>query len=399
MQNSKKIVFLIISLPADWKQARLQFLIILFELLIIQTHFGDNLQKQRCESYQFMELKDYTGVFHIHTIMSDGTGNIFDVVEAGHRAGVDFMVITDHNSVSYRTEGFDGWYGKLLVLVGQEITPKLNHLVAMGLDELVEMENHYDIQSHIRKVSELGGLGIAVHPHHHPHYRRSFWKFIAAPWENWNRPEIGGVELWSYMADWVHPINYFNPFSMIYYIKRPDRAIEGPSISVINEWDAITQKRRMPALGGVDAHARKDPLGMFCVFPYEFMFKTIRTHIIAPEFTGVLKEDEKIVLEAFREGHCYISYDWLQNARGFTLECSSANKTWIMGDELEFSMGLELSATLPVRTHIKLIRNGKAILRKERERLEFRVEEPGVYRVEARINGRPWLYSNPIYIR
>ncbi len=346
-----------------------------------------------------MELKDYAGVFHIHTTGSDGTGSIYDVVEAGHRANADFLVISDHGSVSYRTEGFERWYGKLLVLVAQEVTPRLNHLVAMGLDEVVEPQDDHDIEGHIEKVADLNGLAIAVHPHHHPHYRRRFWKVIAVPWENWNRPEIGGVELWSYMADWVHPINLFNPVSMIYYIKRPDRAIQGPSVSVIKEWDAITQHRRMPALGGVDAHARKDPLGIFCVFPYEFIFKTIRTHIIAPEFTGRLKDDEKIVMDAFRQGHCYISYDWLRDARGFTFECNGPNDRWIMGDELQFTDGLELNARLPIRTHIRLIQNGNTVLEKERERLDFKVEGPGVFRIEARLNNRPWIYSNPIYIR
>jgi len=346
-----------------------------------------------------MELRDYAGVFHIHTVMSDGTGSIFDVVDAGHRAGVDFLVITDHRSVAYRTEGFEGWYGKLLVLVGQEVTPKRNHLVAMGLNEVVKTDGCEDTESHISKVSELGGLAIAVHPHHHPHYRRTFWKVIAVPWDNWNRPEIDGVELWSFMADWVHPINLFNPLSMIYYIKRPDRAIEGPSSAVIEEWDRITQKRRMPAVGGVDAHASKDPLNIFCVFPYDFIFGTIRTHIIAPEFTGHLKDDEKTVTEAFREGHCYISYDWLKDARGFMFECTGGGERWIMGDELEFKEGLELHAGQPARAHITLVRNGKPILTKERERLEFKIEEPGVYRIEVRLNNRPWIYSNPIYIR
>jgi hypothetical protein len=346
-----------------------------------------------------MNLKDYAGSFHIHTSMSDGTGSIFDVVEAGHHAGVDFLVITDHNSVAYRTEGFEGWYGKLLVLVGQEVTPVRNHLVVMGVDEVIQSEDLGDAEEHVQRAAGLGGFSVAVHPHHHPHYRRSFWKVIPTPWDNWDKPEIQAVELWSYMADWVHPINLFNPISMIYYIKRPHKAIQGPSASVLAEWDKITQKRQVAAIGGVDAHARRDPLRIFCVFPYEFLFRTIRTHIIAPEFTGTLEDDEKIVLRAFRRGHCYISYDMLHDARGFMFECAGTGRDCIMGDVIRFEKGLTLRTRLPVSAEIRLIDNGREWVHKDGDSLEVDVQEPGVYRIEARLNGQPWVFSNPIYIR
>jgi hypothetical protein len=31
--------------------------------------------------------------------------------------------------------------------------------------------------------------------------------------------------------------------------------------------------------------------------------------------------------------------------------------------------------------------------------LTFRAEVPGVYRVEAAYEGKPWVYTNPIYLR
>jgi hypothetical protein len=31
--------------------------------------------------------------------------------------------------------------------------------------------------------------------------------------------------------------------------------------------------------------------------------------------------------------------------------------------------------------------------------LEFRADAPGAYRVEARLGGKPWVYTNPIYLR
>ena len=74
-----------------------------------------------------------------------------------------------------------------------------------------------------------------------------------------------------------------------------------------------------------------------------------------------------------------------------------------MGDEVKFAEGQKLLARFPVACHIRLLRNGKVIGELERDQLEYSVERSGVYRVEGwlKLDGeeRPWIYSNPIYMR
>jgi hypothetical protein len=74
-----------------------------------------------------------------------------------------------------------------------------------------------------------------------------------------------------------------------------------------------------------------------------------------------------------------------------------------MGDEVRFSSNLLLRAATPVTATIKLIRNGEVISSAQADQFEFAVERPGVYRIEAwlTLDGeqRPWIYSNPIYIK
>jgi len=74
-----------------------------------------------------------------------------------------------------------------------------------------------------------------------------------------------------------------------------------------------------------------------------------------------------------------------------------------MGDEAKFAHDEKLVAAFPVVCHIRLLLDGKVIAETEGDHLEHAVASPGVYRVEGwlKLDGedRPWIYSNPIYLR
>jgi hypothetical protein len=46
-----------------------------------------------------------------------------------------------------------------------------------------------------------------------------------------------------------------------------------------------------------------------------------------------------------------------------------------------------------------VIRDGSPAHEAHAAALDVEVHEPGAYRVEARINERVWLLSNPVYLR
>ena len=60
-------------------------------------------------------------------------------------------------------------------------------------------------------------------------------------------------------------------------------------------------------------------------------------------------------------------------------------------------------AQYPVKCHIRLVSGGRIIVELSSDRLEHTVITPGVYRVEAWLEvdreERPWVFSNPIYLR
>jgi hypothetical protein len=185
-------------------------------------------------------------------------------------------------------------------------------------------------------------------------------------------------------------------------------------------------------IGSVDAHAVMKFGGMTLNLPtYEDVFKTLRTHIVLDkpligarrgrEAGGVSKDDSAsdiaAVHEAFAKGRMYISYDNYADPSGFLFYALVSGKDGTsvreicMGEEILFNSGcIRLRVTLPAaKSFVRIYRDGKCIASSRGLFLEYQVDRPGVYRVEAflyscrigdiHFGGRPWIFSNPIYIQ
>jgi len=132
--------------------------------------------------------------------------------------------------------------------------------------------------------------------------------------------------------------------------------------------------------------------------PYERSLRYVSTHILAHELT------EAAVRDALRNGHAYVAHDWLCDSTGFAFVALAGGKVKaVMGDEVKIGGALKLSTATPVKCTLKLIRNGEELQTANTNRLDFEIKASGVYRVEAwlEVDGeqRPWIYSNPIYVR
>jgi len=100
-----------------------------------------------------------------------------------------------------------------------------------------------------------------------------------------------------------------------------------------------------------------------------------------------------LVFDALRAGCCYMSVDSLGPPRGFNLSAGDIP----MGGEAQFA-GQTLVAPVPRPAQLRLMRNGEQIAHAEGSRLEHTATEPGVYRVEAHLDNRTWVLSNPVYL-
>jgi hypothetical protein len=131
--------------------------------------------------------------------------------------------------------------------------------------------------------------------------------------------------------------------------------------------------------------------------PYERSFRNVCTHVLAREQT------EPALRAAVKAGHVYVSHDWMGDPSGFDFRVTGGGRDGVMGDERPWVSGQRLEIRSPFPATIRLIRDGQVETVSEGESLNHPVTRAGVYRVELWLplgdERRPWLYSNPIYLR
>ena len=77
-------------------------------------------------------MNKYKGVIHVHSIFSDGSGDIQTITKAAKRAGIKWLIITDHNN----TDIEEGIINGVCAIKGEEISPeKQNHYLALGIEK------------------------------------------------------------------------------------------------------------------------------------------------------------------------------------------------------------------------------------------------------------------------
>jgi hypothetical protein len=138
----------------------------------------------------------------------------------------------------------------------------------------------------------------------------------------------------------------------------------------------LGRQRKVVGISGLDAHIRKIPFAKRPLFTYTELFKTIRTHILINGQLSKSNEAIPAICEAHKEGRCYISFDLLEDATGFTFVANTTKRTYCMGQEF-FSSGEEVhyDASTPYPANIKLLKDGKICAEREGTKLEFSSKE------------------------
>jgi hypothetical protein len=74
----------------------------------------------------------YRGDLHAHTLHSDGSWGVADLVARARRRGLDFMTVTDHNTPSSHAPAMALAGDDLLVMGGVELTTHYGHALTLG---------------------------------------------------------------------------------------------------------------------------------------------------------------------------------------------------------------------------------------------------------------------------
>jgi hypothetical protein len=343
---------------------------------------------------------EYRGAVHAHSRYSDGRGTIEEVAQAAAGTGLDFVIITDHDTLTPLSDGKEGYYGDTLLLVGTELSTRHGHLVALDLAEPI-FRFPFEADKALADVHEERGIAIAAHPDSEK-----------VPWTNWALP-VDGMELINTDCEWRNCSFSRLLSSFSYYPINPGYALlltfSTPEEN-LKRWDEFTKKRRFIGSAGADAHGGI-PLtdGFFIPFPgYRTIFSLVNLHLLSKEkLEGRIPHDKRVVYSALRGGNFYIGIDGLADARGFFFGASSGGEKGVMGDLLSFSEGAIIRALIPAPSPVKavLLRDGE-VIGTFSSSFNYQPQLPGSYRVEVyladdcypRGNIIPWIISNPIYL-
>jgi hypothetical protein len=360
-------------------------------------------------------MYEYVGNLHIHTTYSDGA-QLHDVIAASAiRAGLDFIVVTDHNVL---VQGVEGYYRnadgrQILLLTGEEVhdmqrEPQRNHLLVYGTGrELVPVAQNQPPQPLLDAVNATGGCAFLAHPIDRavPWVRERSYS-----WVDWDIEGYTGIELWNAMSSLktllLRP-RVGVPAIFDYYGQLP-----GPDPEIVALWDdLLRQGKRVAITGNSDAHGTPMGFGPIrkIIFPYEYLFRGVNTHVLLEQpLSGDWQADGPALYGAIARGHAFVGYGIPGDPRGFRFQAfrqaegQAAEPVAMMGDDARLATLDLLWITAPAPTRLRLIRDGEVVAEGAGETLTFRPDRPGAYRAEAwrsyRGVERGWIFSNPIYV-
>ena len=321
-------------------------------------------------------MRDLACVIHVHSTWSDGTGTVPQIMRAAKRAGVDVVLLTDHDNLRAREAGQEGWHDGVLLLVGEEITPPNNHFLAFGTEGHTRKSGRTPAEV-CQAVEAAGGFGFAAHPFSEG---SALFRRRGIPFDDLDC--VQGVELWSFVNDTGEAVRRYR--DVVRFLVSPNRFIDHPPARNLRRWDELNRARPVVGIGGLDAHQvgiRVGPFVPLRLMSYRRTFSHIRTHVLIDG-----EPSRETVFGALREGRCYIAMDSLAPARGFAFERE----------------GDTLNVRTPREARLRLLRDGEEVASASGRALDHPLSEPGAYRAEAYLHAhgreRTWILSNPIHV-
>ena len=166
------------------------------------------------------------GDLHCHTLYSDGDSHPLEVLAAAADAGLDFLGVTDHNSVRHQLAYGAGGNGLPIVLPGIEVTTYGGHWNAWGTDRWWEFRapDASAVARTMRAAAEAGAVISVNHP-----------KPFGPAWDYGDITGFHAVEIWN--GPWPR----LNTVALAFWEER------------------LRRGERIAAVGGSDTHQLKTP--------------------------------------------------------------------------------------------------------------------------------------------
>jgi len=332
------------------------------------------------------------GAWHVHTTRSDGRGTLAEVVAAARDAGLQFIVVTDHNVV---TPGEAGWHDGVLVVEAHEASTRWGHIVAPGAPRaLDEAERNGDP---LAAIAALGGQPVLAHPFH---ARRAFGGWGNGPWRGleivsndtaWG--EVVAGRAWGRALTTLATLPFDGAQAVVALVPPAGR-----------ELAALDEALGTSPPGPRRADGRLAPgKVLFCSadahgYPsYRAAFGAFSMHVPVAQ-SGDGAADGRAVLEALLDGRAACVFDGVAPAARVALAPA--------GDGTLLLSISSAPADPPDPAEARLVQPGGGASQGARAEaapggLRFRCPGgcgPGTYRAEVTRGGRPWIFTNPVVV-
>lgn len=339
---------------------------------------------------------------HVHTQLDDGSEPMEEVIRIAREKQVDVLMTTGHNHLqSPLASRWQGFHDGLLVIVGTELeTRDRDHLLSFGLhDRIATRLLHSDAA--LELLQKLGTHVLVAHPQGRP---RHYMFGLKNAWKYWSHPGYFGVEIWSYMHDWIEQLS---PMRLKAMCAEPERFISGPHAGALHAWDEVARSRRVCGVGALDTHGKKLPFHLGKAFPwakegilpYAQNFSAFSTYLQTDRLASDAREATDQVLRALRNAACWACHDAAGMGRGFLYSAKTPAGAHPVGTEMPFAGGVQLQVHSPLAGHLRILNRGEVVAETEGTQLQHTPTEPGEYRATVDLDGRPWILSNHIYLR
>jgi hypothetical protein len=361
------------------------------------------LASQRVANEIATDYVDYRGVIHVHSSLGGHSTGTFAEVIAGAKANnLDFVIMTEHPQADFDTAAMtlNGVHAGVLFVNGNEVSTADGDRLLL-IPGPANANERRTTKEFVEQQKINHGLAFAAYP---------------SESQTWQSNPIDGVEVYNLFTN-TKQINRVVTFfdGLWSYRTYPDLMFANffsrPTENLKRWDDAISSlNRKLVAIAGNDAHSNvgfglsdstgKQIVGLK-VDPYERSFRTVRNHVLINKDTPLTRES---LLEAISLGHCYISFDIFGDSTGFDFRVLQSGK--IMGDEIPLANQLQLTAKSPAAARFVLFRNGSPNSQASGTAVQFPITAPGAYRIEVYLDslpapalGKPWIISNPVYVR
>ena len=388
---------------AGWVLATILIAFLMYILLIVVEGLFIRLPQQTAGGARPGER---LGVVHVHTIASDGSGTVPEVIAAARQADLSFVAITDHN-VSMKASDVTSARLDFSVISGEEFSAAGGHYLALGIPFGWQRPASPAPDALMAASHAVGAFNVIAHPFH-----------TNIPWTHWNTSDFDGMEIWNEDEIWRrdHIIDLFDALllywvndqlAMVRLARTPPRNFE--------KWDELLAQRPVVGTCGTDAHAKvRLTRTSFLRFPgYVPDFLVAREHVLlGPAANGGNPSQASAteILDALRHGHAFCALDALYPAGGYVAKVSSGAASGGPGDFITWANSGTIHVAVPSGASqplIKVIHDGKEMVSKEAYTLDEPIPGPGRYRTEVYLR-QPgltgwrrwalWIFSNPTYV-